>query len=290
MVLPRLRPDPHDAQAALVRDVRSLEPHERFEPLRAADPATPDVQLELARTALDRGDAGVVDAATNTLLHEDPWEWRAVWIQGLAALARRDTAAAQAAFNAVYGQVPGELAPKLALAFACEVSGEAAIAESLYAVCARTDSNYTPVGAFGMARIRRAEGGIPAAVEALDLIPVTSRAYALARHQRGQLLADSGQGLPALAEALRSVDGVPLDASDKAGLTVQVLENALTWVTSPQGGPNPGITLAGHPASVSGVRQGLEAAYRQLAEVTPDPAARTALVDQANAVRPWSVL
>ena len=288
--LPRLRPDPHDAQAALVRDVRSLEPHERFEPLRAADPATPDVQLELARTALDRGDAGVVDAATNTLLHEDPWEWRAVWIQGLAALARRDTAAAQAAFNAVYGQVPGELAPKLALAFACEVSGEAAIAESLYAVCARTDSNYTPVGAFGMARIRRAEGGIPAAVEALDLIPVTSRAYALARHQRGQLLADSGQGLPALAEALRSVDGVPLDASDKAGLTVQVLENALTWVTSPQGGPNPGITLAGHPASVSGVRQGLEAAYRQLAEVTPDPAARTALVDQANAVRPWSVL
>ena len=71
---------------------------------------------------------------------------------------------------------------------------------------------------------------------------------------------------------------------------MQVQENALTWVTSPQGGPNPGITLAGHPASVSGVRQGLEAAYRQLAEVTPDPAARTALVDQANAVRPWSVL
>ena len=288
--LPRLRPDPHDAQAALVRDVRDAEPKQRFEALRTADPATPDVQLELARTALDRNDPGVVEQTTNALLREDPWEWRAVWIQGLAALARRDTAAAQAAFNAVYGQVPGELAPKLALAFACEVSGEAAIAESLYAVCARTDGNYTPVGAFGMARIRQAAGGIGPAVEALDLIPATSRAFALARQQRGQLLAGSGQGLPALAEALRSVDGVPIDPSDKAGLTVSVLENALAWVTSPQGGPNPGITLAGRPATESGVRQGLEAAYRQLAEVTPDPAQRAALVDRANSVRPWSVL
>ena len=85
--LPRLRPDPHDPQAALVRDVRAMEPHERFEALRAADPATPDVQLELARTALDRGDNAMVEAVTNNLLREDPWEWRAVWIQGLAALA-----------------------------------------------------------------------------------------------------------------------------------------------------------------------------------------------------------
>ena len=288
--LPRLRPDPHDPQAALVRDVRAMEPHERFEPLRAADPATPDVQLELARTALDRGDNAMVEAVTNNLLREDPWEWRAVWIQGLAALARRDNAAAQAAFNAVYGQVPGELAPKLGLAFACEVSGEGPIADSLYAVCARTDGNYTPVGAFGMARVRQATGNVTGAVDALDLIPTSSRAYAPARQQRGRLLAESGQGLPALTEALRSVDGVPIDPTDKAQLKVAVLERALAWVSSPQGGPNKGVTLAGHPATVSGVRQGLEAAYRQLAAVTPDEGERVALIDRANAVRPWSVL
>jgi serine/threonine-protein kinase PknG len=288
--LPRLRPDPHDPQAALVRDVRAMEPHERFEALRAADPATPDVQLELARTALDRGDNAMVEAVTNNLLREDPWEWRAVWIQGLAALARRDNAAAQAAFNAVYGQVPGELAPKLGLAFACEVSGEGPIADSLYAVCARTDGNYTPVGAFGMARVRQATGNVTGAVDALDLIPTSSRAYAPARQQRGRLLAESGQGLPALTEALRSVDGVPIDPTDKAQLKVAVLERALAWVSSPQGGPNKGVTLAGHPATVSGVRQGLEAAYRQLAAVTPDEGERVALIDRANAVRPWSVL
>jgi serine/threonine-protein kinase PknG len=288
--LPRLRPDPHDPQAALVRDVRAMEPHERFEALRAADPATPDVQLELARTALDRGDNAMVEAVTNNLLREDPWEWRAVWIQGLAALARRDNAAAQAAFNAVYGQVPGELAPKLGLAFACEVSGEGPIADSLYAVCARTDGNYTPVGAFGMARVRQATGNVTGAVDALDLIPTSSRAYAPARQQRGRLLAESGQGLPALTEALRSVDGVPIDPTDKAQLKVAVLERALAWVSSPQGGPNKGVTLAGHPATVSGVRQGLEAAYRQLAAVTPDEGERVALIDRANSVRPWSLL
>ncbi len=288
--LPRLRPDPHDPQAALVRDVRAMEPHERFEALRAADPATPDVQLELARTALDRGDNAMVEAVTNNLLREDPWEWRAVWIQGLAALARRDNAAAQAAFNAVYGQVPGELAPKLGLAFACEVSGEGPIADSLYAVCARTDGNYTPVGAFGMARVRQATGNVTGAVDALDLIPTSSRAYAPARQQRGRLLAESGQGLPALTEAMRSVDGVPIDPTDKAQLKVAVLERALAWVSSPQGGPNKGVILAGHPATVSGVRQGLEAAYRQLAAVTPDEGERVALIDRANAVRPWSVL
>ena len=288
--LPRLRPDPHDPQAALVRDVRAMEPHERFEALRAADPATPDVQLELARTALDRGDNAMVEAVTNNLLREDPWEWRAVWIQGLAALARRDNAAAQAAFNAVYGQVPGELAPKLGLAFACEVSGEGPIADSLYAVCARTDGNYTPVGAFGMARVRQATGNVTGAVDALDLIPTSSRAYAPARQQRGRLLAESGQGLPALTEALRSVDGVPIDPTDKAQLKVAVLERALAWVSSPQGGPNKGVILAGHPATVSGVRQGLEAAYRQLAAVTPDEGERVALIDRANSVRPWSLL
>jgi serine/threonine-protein kinase PknG len=68
------------------------------------------------------------------------------------------------------------------------------------------------------------------------------------------------------------------------------MERALAWVTSPQARPTKGITLAGHPATVSGVRQGLEAAYRQLAAVTPDDGERVALVDRANAVRPWSIL
>ena len=71
----------------------------------------------------------------NQMLAPDPWEWRAVWLSGLLAL-QRGLTAAQSAFNAVYGQVPGELAPKLALALACELGGEPDLAERLYRTCA----------------------------------------------------------------------------------------------------------------------------------------------------------
>ena len=54
------------------------------------------------------------------MLQADPWEWRALWVSGLAALQQERWDDAAAAFNAVYKQVPGELAPKLALALACE--------------------------------------------------------------------------------------------------------------------------------------------------------------------------
>ena len=140
--LPLLRPDPHDPQAAFVADVRSMAAHERPDALRSVEPSA-EVRIELARSGLQRSDPGLVSLATSEMLRDDPWEWRAVWLQGLAALAARDAQGAQSSFNAVYGQVPGELAPKLALAFACEVSGEPDVAESLYAVCARTCLLYT---------------------------------------------------------------------------------------------------------------------------------------------------
>ncbi len=245
--------------------------------------------LETARAGLDRGDPGVVDTATEALLREDPWEWRAVWMQGLRALAAGDATTAQASFNAVYGQVPGELAPKLALAVACERSGVTAVAENMYAVCARTDAAYTPVGAFGMARIRLAEGQRHEAVEALDLVPTTSRAFATARQRRAEILADSGEGLSTLADALRSVDKVALEPLDKARLTVSVFANALAWVRSGKGKPEPGVVIDGHQGSLRGIREGLEQALRRQAELTTDPTARVALVDRANDVRPWTV-
>jgi serine/threonine-protein kinase PknG len=286
--LPALRPDPHDPQMGFLAGLTGLGPRERLSALREARPQSPEVLLALARVGLDVQDAATVADASTTLLRQDPWEWRAVWMQGLLALAQRDPAAAQSAFNAVYGQVPGELAPKFALAYACEVSGEAEIAEALYAACARTDANYTPAGAFGMTRIRQARGDVEGAVEALDLVATTSRAYALARQKRAHLLAESGGGLPTLAEALGSVSQVPMDAKDRAGLKVLVFENALAAVTG-KPGPDPAVQIDGHPASDKGVRLGLEEALRELARHTPDTKERVSLVDRANAVRPWTI-
>ena len=248
---------------------------------------TPEVRLDLARTAIAAGRPDVADGVITTLLRDDPWEWRAVWVSGLAALANDDAAGARAAFNAVYGQVPGELAPKLALALSCERSGEFDVAQALYAVCARTDANYTAPAAFGLARIRRARGDVDGALAALDLVPATSRGYVEARRQRAGLLAASGRGLPALSDAMGSIESVTIDPLDRARLATGVLDAALDVVL--KDGPQEKIEIAGVPAVEPRLRDALERAYRELAALTPDREERVRLVDAANAKRRWTL-
>src|SRR6185437_6243679 len=92
------------------------DPVARLAVLQAAPTSSPEVLLATGRAALEAGRTDIVASVVRDML---------------AALGADDAAGAQAAFNAVYGQVPGELAPKLALALACETSGELDVAESL---------------------------------------------------------------------------------------------------------------------------------------------------------------
>jgi len=284
--LPALRVDAGDPMASWLRTVSVEEPNGRLAALGAAPERTAEVRLASARAALQAGRPDVTEMEVNALLADDPWDWRGIWLQGLAALQRGDDPGARSAFNAVYGQVPGELAPKLALALACERSAEFDVAEELYTICARTDANYTAPAAFGLARIRTQRKDLDGAVAALDLVPTTSRAYPQARRQRAGLLAGSGRGLPALAEALDSVQSVSLDPLDRVRLETDVLTLALEAVLAK--GPQPTIHLAGRPAEEKPLRDGLESAYRRLAGMANDRAERIRLVDEANTVRRWT--
>jgi serine/threonine-protein kinase PknG len=284
--LPGLRVDENDPMSSWLHTVSIEEPAARLEALRAAPESSPEVLLATADAALHCGRLDVVDTVVADMLTADPWEWRAVWMSGLAALARGDATAAQSAFNAVYGQVPGELAPKLALALSCEESGELDVAESLYTTCARTDANYIAACAFGLARIRSGRADLDGAIAALDLVPPTSRAFTQARRERAGQLAASGRGLPALSEAMRSVESLTIDAQDRATLLVGVLDTALGEVRAK--GSRPDITIAGVPAAEPSLRQGLESGYRELAGYAEVRGEKVRLVDQANAVRNWT--
>ena len=200
---------------------------------------------------------------------------------------QRLSAAAQSAFNAVYGQVPGELAPKLALAIACELSGEYDVAEGLYLTCARTDANYIAPSAFGLAEIRTQRHDLDGALAALDLVPRTSGAYVRSRRQRAGLLAGSGRGLPALAQAMDSIDALTIDPVDRANLAADVFRTALAEVQ--QSGPQQGLRIDGREATEPALRDGLEATYRLLADQAETRPERIALVDQANEVRGWTL-
>jgi serine/threonine-protein kinase PknG len=285
--LPALKVDDGDPMTGWLHTVSIEDPAARLQALKAAPEASPEVQLATAGAALHAGRPDVVDTVVADMLNTDPWEWRAVWMSGLAALARDDAPAAQSAFNAVYGQVPGELAAKLALALACETSGELDVAESLYTTCARTDANYIAASAFGLARIRSGRGDLDGAISALDLVPPTSRAFTLARRQRAGLLAGSGRGLAALSEAMNSIESLTIDARDRATLSVTVLDAALGEVRAK--GARPDILIAGVPAAEPALRSGLEGAYRELATYARAREEKVQLVDLANSVRAWTI-
>jgi serine/threonine-protein kinase PknG len=138
-----------------------------------------------------------------------------------------------------------------------------------------------------MARIRSGRGDLDGAIAALDQIPATSRAYVEARQRRGTMLAVSGRGLPVLADALASVETVTIDPLDRANLRVEVLSSALDEVLAHGGQPN--LQIGGLPAVEPDLRDGLEATYRQLADLAPDRQERVRMVDRANSVRRWTL-
>lgn len=285
--LPALRQDDSDPAKAWLAGVNVADPIVRLRALGLAPTLTVEVRLARARAAIEARRWDEVSRATGEILTEDPWEWRAVWMSGLAQLARGDALGARASFNTVYGQVPGELAPKLALAAACEASGEPEVAESLYVICARADANYTAPAAFGLARVRQLRSDLDGALDALDIVTPTRSSYVDARRRRAELLAGSGRGLPSLSAALASVDSVAIDQRTRLELTTQVLTSALELVR--RDGPAEGATLGGVEANEAAIRDGLEASYRALAAATRERDQRLRFVDRANEVRRWTL-
>ncbi|HYG93056.1 MAG TPA: tetratricopeptide repeat protein [Nocardioides sp.] len=286
--LPRLREDTTDPQHGWLSTIGADDPRQRLKDLDAAPEDSAEVWLARAKAALELNEPGTVKGYAGNLLNEDPWEWRALWMEGLAAVQQEDWNTAKASFNAVYQQVPGELAPKLALAFACERGGLPEVAEGLYQTCAWTDATYVAPSAFGMARVRAGRGDTAGAVGALDLVPTTSRGYPESRQQRAEvLLAGSGQDVAVLDQAMRTIERAQLDLPTRQRFAVRILSEALPVVQAGRAPAN--ATIGSHSATERGIRDGLEAALRSLARDTSDLAERVDLVNRANAVRNWSL-
>ena len=121
---------------------------------------TVEVQLAKARAAIDAGVVRRGRPAHRRHPHRESVGVARGVDQRSGRARARTGGAAETAFNTVLGQVPGELAPKLALALACEQGGADDVAEYLYAVCAATDANYVAPAAFGLARTRQKRGDI----------------------------------------------------------------------------------------------------------------------------------
>jgi serine/threonine-protein kinase PknG len=288
-VLPALLVSTDDPAAGFLATIAAGLPEATLDALRHAPEPTVEVELRIARTLIENGRSDEARRALDEITDADPWEWRADWYRALDALARDDGVSATQHFFAVYGVVPGELAPKLGLAMAAESAQNWAEAAFWYDVVSRTDSSLTSA-CFGLARSRVQLGDRAGAVAALDRVPERSSAHLLSQVAQAETMLD-GAGTTDVARAAEVIDGIALTGEPRAQLHAKLFEAGLAAVCANENDPVTGAPMIlGYPLDENGMRSGLEASYRALARYSPSTDERIRLVDHANRVRPRTLV
>jgi serine/threonine-protein kinase PknG len=288
-ILPRPQVSNDDPSAGFLATVAATDPRQILAQLRAAPERTVEVDLRLAAALIEGGDFAEAEELLGAIESDDPWEWRASWYRGMAKLAQGLSEEARGCFTTVYRSVPGELAPKLALAVACESIGALEAASGWYEIVSRTDPSTTSAS-FGLARCRLRLGDRAGALAAYERVPDSSSGYVDAQVARVRCLsAPDGGGDSALADVLAAgavLEGLPLAREKRDRLAADVLEAVLALALEGKARADGRMSVLGHRLSERELRLGLEHTYRALARQASSRGERIRLVDRANRTRP----
>jgi serine/threonine-protein kinase PknG len=290
--------DPADVGAAVLSASVLSQPVQTLDQLRAARHGALDsegidlsesVELPLmeVRALLDLGDVAKATRKLDDLAGRVGWRWRLVWFRAVSEILTADYDSATKHFTEVLDTLPGELAPKLALAATAELAGNAD-ERKFYKTVWCCDNGVISAG-FGLARWQSAEGDRDGAVRTLDEVPATSRHFTTARLTSAVTLL-SGRSMNEVTEqhlrdAARRVEVLPDTEPRVLQIRALVLGTAMDWLADHTASTN---HILGFPFTEHGLQLGVEASLRSLARVAPTQAHRYALVDLANSVRPTS--
>ncbi len=266
-------------------------------------PTSTEAKLRLTNTVIDRkalvsdgGDFAEIKLLLEQVFNQDSWDWRVNWYRGKFFLTQNRLQEAQAAFDQVYFDLPGELAPKLAFAIASELGKNYPLAAQMYELVARTDANY-PTAAFGLARCQVMQGNRAAAVKTLEKVPTISNLYTRAKVEITRILVDRQlpvavhmpihpqPTLKELKSATETVEALTLEGIERFRLDRQVLETALSLLTSNAIPAQNNLQILGQPLEEMKLRTGLEKVLRSIARLSNGDE-KIGLVDEANRVRP----
>jgi serine/threonine-protein kinase PknG len=293
-LLPEPKVDPTDPAAATLLSIVETDPEalvRLLSPSLAPGTQKPvlstERQMYLARAYLRAGRPA--DAAVTLDSIGELHDWRMWWHRGLVALATNTTTEAIDWLDPVYTELPGEVAPKLALALAHELADDLERSAELYDRACRSDPSYVS-GAFGLARVRLRLRDREGAVEALERVPASSSAFGDARVASVRALTtrfDNAAGLPVPAHLGRAsviVQHLDLAPIRRAQLCLELFEAGL-WALA-GGQSRDGVVVLGRRLAERELREGLEESYRELAKHASSTRERVALIDSANQVRP----
>ncbi len=299
--------DPTDVGAPVLSASVLSQPVQTLDQLRAARHGALDsegidlsesVELPLmeVRALLDLGDVAKATRKLDDLAGRVGWkassrdvaqQWRLTWFRAVSELLTADYDSATKHFTEVLDTLPGELAPKLALAATAELAGSAD-ERTFYRTVWCTDNGIISAG-FGLARAQSAAGDRDSAVKTLDQVPATSRHFTTARLTSAVTLL-SGRSMNEITEqhirdAARRVEALPDTEPRVLQIRALVLGTAMDWLADNSASTN---HILGFPFTEHGLQLGVEASLRGLARVAPTQAHRYALIDLANSVRPTS--
>jgi serine/threonine-protein kinase PknG len=290
--------DPTDVGATVLSANVLSQPVQTLDSLRAARHGALDsegidlsesVELPLmeVRALLDLGDVAKATRKLDDLAERVGWRWRLVWFRAVSELLTADYESATKHFTEVLDMLPGELAPKLALAATAELARHVDEVK-FYDTVWSTDNGVISAG-FGLARAESAAGDRVGAVRTLDEVPPTSRHFTTARLTSAVTLL-SGRSATEITEdqirdAARRVEALPDTEPRVLQIRALVLGTAMDWIEEHRASTN---HILGFPFTRHGLRLGVEASLRGLARVAATQAHRYALVDMANTVRPTS--
>ena len=292
--------DPTDPAAGLLGSIGGT-PRQIIATLKALPHQTTEVKYRRVRAMIEAGAYLEAQQGLDALRAEDPYDWRVIWYRGLCALAMGESRSARLEFEDCYSELPGELAPKLALAAAAELAGWPDEALGYYKLVWTVDRSYASA-AFGLARLRLARGDHAGAVEVLGQVPESSihrTAAEIAAISTRLSSPDFAKWATAQELVLLGdrVQALGLDGEAHEALVCKVLAGALDWEREHpdevqnlflQGSAVPKVLSTGLRGRE--LRLALERSYRARARMAPDRKTRIVLVDQANSVRPRTLV
>jgi serine/threonine-protein kinase PknG len=254
-----------------------------------ANRSSVEVPLRLVRASLEIGAADDARKRLAQLESVIPGDWRLTWYSGQCGLLEGALDKAAADFETVLATLPGELAPKMAIAATAELRDARDAAARYYETVWRTDRSYVSA-AFGLARQRVHAGDRAGAVRALDEVPSDSAHFTPAAATAIEILlhgrTPENLDEQTLLDAGKRASAVNLESATKrATIRLRVLSAALDWL---QAGHTTSTAqrLLGEDFDAPDIRAGMERCYRELAHETTGMWERIALVEKANEIRP----
>jgi serine/threonine-protein kinase PknG len=235
LALPVPKPDDTDLGTAFLSTVTAVDPDEIMAQLRQAPLGSIEVAFRRMLARMSRPGLGRAADELATLRGSGQNDWRLVWYQGLLSLAEGQGAEAWRAFAAIRDLLPGEPAPKLALAMCAEQLGQPELARHYYQTVWRTGREFVGA-AFGAARTYVEEpggAGLDDAIDMLESISPSLHHHVAARIKALQLrLSRQDLDEKDLREAAQRLTELGLDQEQGARLRIAIWQAALAWLAA----------------------------------------------------------